>query len=84
MSYTHSGFLLLRKREYLRINEPSILEEMDKLYDKIDCNILAQYRNNKLKVRQFKSWKQNVEKWKKKMLEGLGRYIEFECLSLVA
>jgi len=71
--------------EYLRVNEPSISEEIDSLYGLIDCNIFEHYKNDKLTVRQYNAWKKNAQDWKKKMKEGLEKYAEFEeCLTLVA
>jgi len=78
------GVDYLEIREYLNVNLPDLNSEIEELYDLIDSDILTHYKKDKLSVRQYNSWKKNVEKWKGKMIEGFVRYVEYECLSLVA
>ena len=71
-------------REYLEINEPSLIESLDLLGGENDNDIFGKVADGRASPEECADWFRGVQDWKHLFLEGISRFENFQILSRVA
>ncbi len=64
---------------YLQANEPQLIDSLNQLWNKVDCDIYDRFKTAQLSNRDYYEWKTNLNEWKMKFVSAVRIYIYKHC-----
>jgi len=64
---------------YLQANEPELVDRLNQLWNKVDCDIYDRFKTAQLSNRDYYEWRNNLNEWKKKFVSAVRLYIYKNC-----
>ena len=64
---------------YLQQSEPELVDRLNQLWNKVDCDIYDRFKTAQLSNRDYYEWKNHLNEWKKKFVSAVRLYIYKNC-----
>ena len=71
-------------REYLEVNEPDLVDSLDKLENECDSDLFGKAAAGTASPEECSEWLKAVRDWKHLYIEGINRFENYLILSQVA